>query len=77
VKSHLRDDGIEQMLRILREFHDFFPGHAGKKVYGILAAVSIPEDVEKRVLREGIYLARIHDENFEISVPEDFQPRAY
>jgi hypothetical protein len=27
VKSHLREDGLQQMLRILREFHDFYPGH--------------------------------------------------
>jgi hypothetical protein len=77
VKSHLREDGIQQMLRILREFHDFYPGHEDKKVYGILAAVDIPEDLEKRVLAEGIYLARIHDDTFEITVPDTFQPRAY
>lgn len=77
VKSHLREDGIQQMLRILREFHDFFPGHADKKIYGILAAVDIPEDLEKRVLKEGIYLARIHDDTFEITVPDSFQPRAF
>jgi hypothetical protein len=65
------------MLRILREFHEFFPGHEDKKVYGILAAVDIPEDLQKRVLKEGIYLAMIHDETFEISVPDNFQPRAY
>jgi len=77
VKSHLREDGIQQMLRILREFHDFYPGHEDKKVYGILAAVDIPEDLERRVLAEGIYLARIHDDTFEITVPNSFQPRAY
>lgn len=77
VKSHLREDGIQQMLRILREFHDFYPGHEDKKVYGILAAVHVPEDLEKRVLAAGIYLARIHDETFEITVPDSFQPRAY
>jgi hypothetical protein len=76
VKSHLRDDGVEQMLRILREFHHFFPAHQGKKVYGILAAVDFPDDVRDRVLREGIYLACIHDENFELAVPKDFEPRA-
>ncbi|HEY4562904.1 MAG TPA: DUF3782 domain-containing protein [Thermoanaerobaculia bacterium] len=77
VKSHLREDGIQQILRILREFHNFYPGHDGKKVYGILAAVHVSEDLEKRVLKEGIYLARIHDETFEITVPDSFQPRAF
>lgn len=77
VKSHLREDGLQQILKILREFPAFVPEHAGKKIYGILAAVDAPEDICQRVLREGIYLARIHDETFEIEVPEGFQPRAF
>lgn len=77
VKSHLREDGLEQMKKILREFRDFFPEHADKKVFGILAAVDAPEDVRAKVLREGIYLARIHDEEFELDVPKDFKPRAF
>jgi hypothetical protein len=77
VKSHLREDGLEQIKKILREFRRFFPEHANKKIYGILAAVDAPEDVREKVLREGIYLARIHDEEFEIQVPDDFKPRAF
>jgi hypothetical protein len=77
VKSHLREDGLEQMKKILREFRDFFPEHKNKKIYGILTAVDGPLDVQEKVLREGIYLARIHDEEFELDVPEDFKPRAY
>ena len=77
VKSHLREDALDQMRRMLREFHDFFPGHQGKKLYGILAAVDAPEDVRQKVLAEGIYLARVHDGHFELQVPEGFEPRAY
>jgi hypothetical protein len=77
VKSHLREEALEQMRRMLREFHEFFPGHAGKKVYGMLAAVDAPAEVREKVLREGIYLARIHDGQFELQVPDDFQPRAF
>jgi RecB family endonuclease NucS len=77
VKSHLREDALDQMRRILREFRDFFPIHRDKKVYGILAAVDAPEDVREKVLQEGIYLARIHDGQFELQVPDSFQPRAF
>jgi hypothetical protein len=77
VKSHLREDAIDQMRRMLREFHDFFSGYEGKKIYGILAAVDAPEEVRQKVLQEGIYLARVHDGHFELQVPDDFQPRAY
>jgi hypothetical protein len=77
VKSHLREEGLEQMRKILREFRTFFPAHAHRKVYGILAAVDAPDDLREQVLREGIYLARIHDGQFELQVPEGFQPRAF
>lgn len=77
VKSRLREDGLEQMRNILREFKELLPEHADKKVYGILAAVDIPPDIAAQVLREGIYLARIHDDQFQIQVPDGFEPRAH
>lgn len=77
VKSHLREEGIDQMKQTLREFREFFPFLADKKVYGILAVVDAPDRVLKKVLQEGIYLARIHDEEFELEVPQDFKPRAF
>lgn len=77
VKSHLREDGLQQMKRILRDSREFFPVLADKKVYGVIAAVDFSDDVRAKVLREGIYLARIHDEEFELEVPEDFKPQAF
>ncbi len=77
VKSHLRQEGLDQMKKALRELHNYFPGHAGKKVYGILAVVDIADELRAKVLQEGIYLALIHDDEFEIQVPSDFQPRAF
>jgi RecB family endonuclease NucS len=77
VKSHPREEGLDQMKRILREFREFFPEHKDKKIYGILAAVDAADDIRERVLREGIYLARIHDEELELDVPKDFKPRAF
>ena len=77
VKSHLQEDGLEQIRKTLRDFREFFPEHAHRKVYGILAAVDVPDNLRAMVLREGIYLARIHDGQFELQVPEGFQPRAF
>lgn len=77
VKSHLRQDGIQQMLKTLRSFRSFFPQHKDKKLYGILASVDAPQELQKKVLAEGIYLARIHDGVFEVQVPEDFQPKEF
>ncbi|HYX26189.1 MAG TPA: DUF3782 domain-containing protein [Thermoanaerobaculia bacterium] len=77
VKSRLREEGLQQMLQILQDFRDFFPEHRDKTLYGILASVDAPQNVQERVLREGIYLANIHDGVFEIRVPDDFKPHAF
>lgn len=77
VKSHLREEHIQQLLEILEQFADWFPEHRGKQLYGILAAVHIPQALRPRVLEQGIYLAHIHDDLFELEVPDDFQPHRF
>ena len=77
VKSHLREEHIQQLLEILEQFADWFPEHRGKQLYGILAAVHIPQALRPRVLEQGLYLAHIHDDLFELEVPNDFQPRRF
>jgi len=77
VKSHLKEEGLQQMLDILNDFPEFFADHADKQLYGILAAVNIPDNMRIKVLKSGIYLANIHDEHFELQVPEDFKARNF
>ncbi|MFO1423339.1 MAG: DUF3782 domain-containing protein [Candidatus Competibacteraceae bacterium] len=77
VKSHLREKDIEQLLNILQRFPDWFPEHRNKALYGILAGVDIPDALIPQVLARGLYLAYIHDDLFELQVPEDFQPRRF
>ena len=43
IRSHLRPDGIEQLQNILEKFRHFFPEHADKALYGILAVVDAPD----------------------------------
>ncbi len=77
VKSHLREEGLQQLLKTLNKFSEFFPEHRDKKLYGVLAAVTVPEDLAAKVLAQGIYLARISGDTFELDVPQDFQPRSF
>ena len=77
VKSHLREDGYDRLLQVLRDFPQFFWEHRDKRLFGILACVDAPEHLERRVLQSGIYLAKIHDETFRIQVPDGFVPKSY
>ena len=41
----------------------------------VLAVVDAPEDFRKEALDSGLYLAGIHEDQFQLEVPENFQPR--
>ncbi len=68
---------MQQILKHLRSFAEFFPTYRGKTLYGMLVAVDVPEELEKRVLKQGIYLAKIHDDVFDLVLPEGFEPRGF
>jgi RecB family endonuclease NucS len=77
VKSHAREDYIIQLKSILQRFRTFFPEHQEKQLYGILAAVDMSPELRQKTLQEGFYVARIHDQVFELDTPENFQPQSY
>ena len=77
IKSHLREDDLQQMFDILRRFPEFFVEHADKQLYGILAAVNIPNSMRTRVLKSGIYLANIHDDSFKLQLPDNFKAKNF
>ena len=77
VKSHVREEAIDQLQTILKRFRRFFPEHKDKAVYGILAVVDVSAELRERILKAGFYVARIHNEVFELDVPANFRPKAY
>jgi uncharacterized coiled-coil protein SlyX len=77
VKSHPREEAITQLKTLLSRFRDFFPEHRDKHLYGILAAVDWSDAVKAQAITEGLYVARIHDDVFDLEVDQDFQPRAF
>jgi len=77
VKSHAREESITQLKSILQRFRRFFSEHKDKKLYGILAAVDLSPELREKILQEGLYVARIHDQVFELDIPDNFQPQTY
>ncbi|MFY7999993.1 MAG: DUF3782 domain-containing protein [Candidatus Kapaibacteriota bacterium] len=77
IKSHLRLEAIEQIQRQLKDFPEFFPDHANKCLYGMIAAVDAPQDIIKRVLDEGLYLSLVEDDVSKLVMPEGFVPKDF
>jgi hypothetical protein len=77
VKSHAREESIAQLKSILQRFRTFFPEHKDKRLYGILASVDLSNELREKILQEGFYVSRIHDQVFELDIPDNFQPQSY
>jgi hypothetical protein len=77
VKSHLRPRDIEQVLQILHDFPRFFPEHATKQLYGMIATVAATKETRQQVLEQGLYLGMIHDEQFKLTKPRHFLPKCF
>ena len=77
VKSHVREEAIDQLRTQLERFRYFFPEHQNKRLYGILAGVDLSAELREKILAAGFYVARIHDSVFELDTPVAFQPQAF
>ncbi|MDZ7880969.1 MAG: hypothetical protein U5L45_25080 [Saprospiraceae bacterium] len=77
IKSHLREDAAEQLERIMADFPKFFPDHADKKLYGIIACVYAPENIRNLLRKKGIYLAVLNDDVFELCPFQNFIPKDF
>ena len=77
IKSHLREEAVEQIERIMEDFPKFFPDHAEKKLYGILACVHAPDSIKNLLRKKGIYLAVLHDDIFELQDFKNFTPKDF
>ncbi len=77
VKSNLTRVAIEQLLDTIERFPKFYPDLADRKLFGIVAAVYITDDLRDVVFNEGLYLARISDDTFKLQTPAGFKPKAF
>ena len=77
IKSHLREDAVEQIENTMTNFPKFFPDHADKKLYGIIACVHAPENIKNVLRKKGIYLAVLHDDIFKLYPFKHFTPKDF
>ncbi len=77
IKSHLREDSIEQLKLEIEQFKLFKPLFEEKQIYGLITATHYDKKIKERVLKDGIYFISITDDIVKMDIPENFIPRAW
>ena len=77
IKSHLDEEGIQQLLENLKKLPLALPEHAHKHRYGLLAVVDAPKDLINRAHKLGLYVAQIGEETASLKESKNFQPRDF
>ena len=70
IKATLSESAIEQLLKEVEKFRDFFPEHSDKKVYGIMCAIKATDKLKKQVYENGFYFASATDGLFKLHIPK-------
>lgn len=67
VKSHLRSEHIYKFVQLLQNFKTNFPEYSNKHLYGIMATVrNVSKELKEELFKNGIELAIIHDNIFDL-----------
>jgi hypothetical protein len=81
IKSHLRADGVDQLLATMAKFRRMFPEYADKKVFGIVVVADANADALRVSRNAGLYVITFRDDimQFEDLFDGDdgFVPKAY
>jgi hypothetical protein len=75
IKTQLSEDAVDQIKNQCEAFHEAFPEHKGKKVYGGIAAVSDKKNLHARLWKEGLYYFNVTDDTMKLNVPKHFHPK--
>ncbi len=67
VKTELRAADLADFSKKLERFNEAFPEHAAKKIYGVIAAAILPDNLRNQALKSGLFVASVSDQTFELT----------
>ncbi len=67
VKTELREEDLKSFSKKLERFKEAFPEHADKKIYGVIAAAILPDNLRNQALKSGLFVASVSDETFDLT----------
>ena len=77
IKSHFRDEHVEQIEKICAQIQDFIPDHHGKVINGMAIFVQGDPSAINLAIKRGLYVVQANDENFKLLTPKKFVARDF
>jgi hypothetical protein len=77
VKSSLSVDDIKEFVEDLQRFHQFFPEHADRQLYGAVAGIAFDQGADRYAYRQGLFVLAQSGETMQILNDASFEPKAW
>ncbi len=75
IETHSKDLCLEEFVETLQLFPKFFPQHANKKLYGVIAADEISSRQERLAKTLGLSVAQIFEDDFSLKAKRRFNQK--
>lgn len=77
IKSHFREEHIEQIEKICEKLLQFMPEHQGKTINGMFIFVKGEKNAIQKAANRGLIAVQASDENFKLRSPKNFVARDF
>jgi chromosome segregation ATPase len=77
IKSHFREEHIEQLENTCNKIHEYMPEHIGKQINGMAIFVKGDKNAIQKAIKKGIYVVQANDDNFKLLTPPKFVARDF
>lgn len=77
VRSSLSVDDIKEFVEDLQRFHQFFPEHADRELYGAVAGIAFDQGADRYAYRQGLFVLAQSGETMQILNDATFEPMAW
>jgi hypothetical protein len=76
-KSSLKPSDIPELKDTIREFREYFPEYADRKIIGSLATLNVDDSLVKYASREGVLVLAVGDELMDVMNEPGFKPAEF
>jgi hypothetical protein len=77
IKSHLKEDAIEQVKNQIEKFRKNMKEYSDKSLFAVLVATHYDKTMFEKVSENGIYFISISDDLVKLKVPKNFKPKEW